>query len=88
MGLVGAAYTFTVLNVDQVVKKSSSKKICDLDCAKNMVDTNRSRHIGVAYLADPQRLLLLGRYDHNHYRSQGAAAERTVVKVEVLSEEM
>lgn len=52
------------------------------------IGTNRSRHIGVAYLADPQRLLLLGPSDHNHYRSQGAAAERTVVKVEVLSEDM
>lgn len=39
--------------------------------------------IGVAYLEEQQKLLLLGPSSHNLYRSHGHAAERTVVDVVV-----
>lgn len=45
----------------------------------------QSQAIAIAYLDEPQKLLLLGPSIHNTYRSYGIASERTVIDVAVSS---
>jgi hypothetical protein len=49
------------------------------------VADKQSTATAIAYLEDPQRLLLLGPSKHNTYRSHGIASERTVIDVAVSS---
>ena len=49
------------------------------------VADKQSQAVAIAYLDEPQRLLLLGPSIHNTYRSYGIASERTVIEVAVSS---